>query len=378
MNSENVVTTQDKAISYRTRENASSALSGTYKKTPTKFIENPLLSKIVKNNSTKIEFASINKEKTLEAENLSYTKLAMKKSENTLKSDGARIVEISQRLGKQTNFSKYKHFTKPKNSSMILDTNKLFDSGVDSIYIHNNNSMLFNKNKNEFEDLKVRTSFRRNSAQPMEKVVEEQYRTKYLARRNLTEREKEHVSEGLNFSVGSSIANLNRDEEASLRFSKSRNGESQAKLKVPTEDKLITQVRESHSFLEESMGISYREGTKCKTSRLLEMNHPFVSAFDHNSNYEGVYENRLHFTSEIFENENKKTKVSTKEDTIKSVTNKYEIETIEEQHFMFVKFLHSSKKMMKSQEDRNKLKWQKTNSNSTNRNVFPIEEIDLE
>jgi hypothetical protein len=102
--------------------------------------------------------------------------------------------------------------------------------------------------------------------------------------------------------------------------------------------------------------------------------------YDINSTNEfNNYENRLPSGSENYDlNENKKTKVSTKEDTIKSNSNRFEIETIEEQHFMLVRFLHSTKKLLKLQEDNNKLKSIKLNLSNNQREVFPIEEIDLE
>ena len=77
-------------------------------------------------------------------------------------------------------------------------------------------------------------------------------------------------------------------------------------------------------------------------------------------------------------NEQKKSKVSTNEDTIKSNSNRFEIETIEEQHHIFVKFLHTTRKLVKSQENFERINSAKVNSLNNYQQVYRIEEIDLE
>lgn len=379
---ENTIHNLEKNLSHHIREQTSSVLSATYRKTPTKYIENPLLSKIVKNNSTKIDLISLNKEKTLETNNVSYTKLAMKKSENILKCDDTRIQEIYKRFGKQTNFSKYKHLIKPKNSSMIIDTNNMFDSETNSVILNTNNSLLFNKNKSDLaEDIRSKQSMLRNIGNPLYKVIEEEtYKTKLNGKKVYSERMKGRDSEGLNFSISSSVVNLNKEDEYSVRYTKSRNSESINKLKIVTENK-GNRFRDSNSYLEDSINILNKESLKCNTTRAFEINCPLnnINPYDINSTNEfNNYENRQS-GSEMYDlNENKKTKVSTKEDTIKSNSNRFEIETIEEQHFMLVRFLHSTKKMLKIQEDNNRLKSIKINLSNNQREVFPVEEIDLE
>jgi hypothetical protein len=379
---ENTIHNLEKNLSHQIREQACSVLSATYRKTPTKYIENPLLSKIVKNNSTKIDLTSLNREKTLENNNVSYTKLAMKKSENTFKNDDSRIQEIYKRFGKQTNFSKYKHLTKPKNSSMIID-NHMFDSETNSVILNTNNSLLFNRNKSELaEDIRTKQSLLKNYGNPLYKVIEEETnKTKLNSNKVYSERLKERDTQGLNFSVSSSVVNLNKEDEYSVRYTKSRNSESINKLKIATENK-GNRFRDSNSYLEDSVNILNKESMRCNTTRAFEINCQMnnLNMYDINSTNEfNNYENRLPSGSENYDlNENKKTKVSTKEDTIKSNSNRFEIETIEEQHFMLVRFLHSTKKLLKLQEDNNKLKSIKLNLSNNQREVFPIEEIDLE
>ena len=91
-------------------------------------------------NDLKIDFSTINKEKTEETNHFSYSKLAIKKSESSNKNKSSNT-NVYTRLGTHTNYSKYKKMSKPKNSSMVIDNNILIDSKTPA----DNNCLLTSK-----------------------------------------------------------------------------------------------------------------------------------------------------------------------------------------------------------------------------------------
>jgi len=204
-----------------------------------------------------------------------------------------------------------------------------------------------------------------------EELDEENYKENHLAfKRGLSQRISEKISKGLS-SLNSSngLITNKEDDESSLRLSKSRNSEFLTKLK---EGKLSSRFRESNSFLDDSIIIPNRE-SKCQTNRMFIIDNPINS--DSNLDIKHDSKNQISdpcdTTAEI-------KKTSTKDETIKSsYQSRNDIETIEEQHFMFVKLLHSSKRLVKHQEEEAK-DISHLNSLSMCQNVFPIiQEIDL-
>ena len=346
----------------------------------TKFVHNPLLSRIVNDNDLKIDFSTINKEKTEETNHFSYSKLAIKKSESSNKNKSSNT-NVYTRLGTHTNYSKYKKMSKPKNSSMVIDNNILIDSKTNSLILNNHNSKHFNNKNNsdlDYDSRKKQIEIRKKNGSALtpclDQVIEEDYPLKFANKKNLTEMITDRL-EVLNFSVGSSFDDKINEEETSIRFSKSRNGDSITRSKVATENKGLRFIG-SNSFLDDSIN---KDSIKCRTSRINDFtNH--TSTFNNyvDSNHFKL-ENKLNYVSDTFDNnEQKKSKVSTNEDTIKSNSNRFEIETIEEQHHIFVKFLHTTRKLVKSQENFERINSAKVNSLNNYQQVYRIEEIDLE
>ena len=350
-------------------------------KASTKYVQNPLLNQLVKNNSQKIEMSSLSNEKRDENNNLSYTKFAIKKNETTIKNDNKQI-EIYTRFGTQTNYSKYKNLSKVKNSSMIEDTNNLLDS--DTYLGMFNNSTLLNKNNktNLSEDIKLKLSTKRKNnatafSQGLDEVIEEKNGLKNLDKRNLKEIMVDRLKSGLNLSFNSLLDNQRNEDDISLGTYNCTNNESLKKGKLGTDNNCLL-LKVSNSFLDDSISILNKASTKCQTARIIELTN-IITPFNHSNTYNQniKFENKFPDVSEPFEiNENKKSKISTKDDSIKSYSNRFEIDTIEEQHYMFVRFLHSTRKMIKSQEEN--IKTMKFSSLNHTQQVNQIEEIDLE